>query len=145
MSDEFLSFEKAMAMLHFEESDLKKLVSEGEIRAFRDQDKMKFRREDIERFRKRKEKEAQEAQEVEEPVELLFEEQVEPLEEMPTLEVGGDGEARSPAQPAPVVVEDAGPVDYGFWVTYRVPILVVAACAAALAYLGWDQLHGMFS
>ena len=35
-----------------QEEELKRLVSEGEIRAFRDQDKMKFKKEDIERFRR---------------------------------------------------------------------------------------------
>ncbi|MFO0984108.1 MAG: hypothetical protein U1E76_20705 [Planctomycetota bacterium] len=38
--------------MHIEEEELKRLVSEGEIRAFRDQEKMKFKKEDIERFKK---------------------------------------------------------------------------------------------
>jgi len=47
-SDEFLSFEKALRELKMRSEELKKLVSEGEIRAFRDGDSMKFRKEDIE-------------------------------------------------------------------------------------------------
>lgn len=46
-SDDFLSFEKALRELKMRSEDLKKLVSEGEIRAFRDGDSMKFRAEDI--------------------------------------------------------------------------------------------------
>lgn len=46
-SDDFLSFEKALRELKMRSEELKKLVSEGEIRAFRDGDSMKFRREDV--------------------------------------------------------------------------------------------------
>ena len=46
-SDDFLSFEKALRELNMRSEELKKLVSEGEIRAFRDGDSMKFRAEDI--------------------------------------------------------------------------------------------------
>ena len=52
MSKDFYSFERVLRELQMEEEELKRLVSEGEIRAFRDQDKMKFKREDIERWRK---------------------------------------------------------------------------------------------
>ena len=45
--EDFLSFEKALRELKLRSEELKKLVSEGEIRAFRDGDSMKFRREDI--------------------------------------------------------------------------------------------------
>lgn len=46
-NDDFLSFEKALRELKMRSEELKKLVSEGEIRAFRDGDSMKFRRDDI--------------------------------------------------------------------------------------------------
>jgi hypothetical protein len=46
-NDDFLSFEKALRELKMRSEELKKLVSEGEIRAFRDGDSMKFRAEDI--------------------------------------------------------------------------------------------------
>ncbi len=51
--DDFYSFEKALAELKLREDELKRLVSEGDIRAFRDEDKMKFRREDVERLMKK--------------------------------------------------------------------------------------------
>lgn len=47
-SEDFLSFEKALRELKMRSEELKKLVSEGEIRAFRDGESMKFRAEDIE-------------------------------------------------------------------------------------------------
>lgn len=47
--EDFISFEKALRDLKLKSEELRKLVSEGEIRAFRDgPDSMKFRREDIE-------------------------------------------------------------------------------------------------
>lgn len=52
MAEDFYSFEKVLRELHLQEEELKKLVSEGEIRAFRDDDKMKFKKEDIERFKR---------------------------------------------------------------------------------------------
>lgn len=51
--DRFFSFERALRELKLKEDELKRLVSEGEIRAFRDEDKMKFRKEDIDRLRKK--------------------------------------------------------------------------------------------
>lgn len=47
-SEDFLSFEKALRELKLRSEELKKLVSEGEIRAYRDGNSMKFRAEDIE-------------------------------------------------------------------------------------------------
>jgi excisionase family DNA binding protein len=47
--EDFISFEKALRDLNLRSEELRKLVSEGEIRAFRDgPDSMKFRREDVE-------------------------------------------------------------------------------------------------
>jgi len=46
-NDDFVSFEKALRDLKMRSEELKKLVSEGEIRAFRDGDSMKFRLEDV--------------------------------------------------------------------------------------------------
>lgn len=51
MAEDYFSFEKVLRELRLEEEELKRLVSEGEIRAFRDADKMKFKAEDIARFR----------------------------------------------------------------------------------------------
>jgi excisionase family DNA binding protein len=47
-SEEFVSFEKALRDLKLQSEDLRKLVSEGGIRAFRDGQSMKFKREDLE-------------------------------------------------------------------------------------------------
>jgi len=44
---EYFSFEKVLKELQMDEGELKRLVSEGQIRAFRDEDKMKFRADDI--------------------------------------------------------------------------------------------------
>jgi excisionase family DNA binding protein len=46
-NEDFLSFEKALRELKLRSEELKKLVSEGEIRAYRDGDSMKFRRDDV--------------------------------------------------------------------------------------------------
>lgn len=45
--EDFVSFDKALRELQLRSEELKKLVSEGEIRAYRDGDSMKFRREDV--------------------------------------------------------------------------------------------------
>ena len=50
MSDsDFLSFENALDELSLEEDDLKRLISAGEIRAFREGSKMRLRTEDVTR------------------------------------------------------------------------------------------------
>jgi hypothetical protein len=75
VADEFISFDKVLRELQMQEEELKRLVSEGEIRAFRDQDKMKFKKEDVDRFRKTRpsaKDETMGAAEV--PEELVFDE-----------------------------------------------------------------------
>lgn len=54
MAEEYYSFDKALRELKLRSEELKKLVSQGEIRAFRDKDTMKFRKEDIEVLAKRR-------------------------------------------------------------------------------------------
>jgi len=51
VSDEFFSFDEALDELRLKEEELKRLVSEGEIRAFRKGDTMKLRRSDVESLR----------------------------------------------------------------------------------------------
>ena len=51
-NDDFISFEKALRDLKMQSEELRKLVSEGDIRAFRDGDSMKFRREDLDDLRR---------------------------------------------------------------------------------------------
>ncbi len=46
-NDEYMSFEKALSELNLREEDLKRMVSEGDIRAFREGASMRFRREDV--------------------------------------------------------------------------------------------------
>ncbi len=46
-NDDFLSFEKALRELKLRSEELRKLVSEGEIRARKDGDSMKFKKEDV--------------------------------------------------------------------------------------------------
>lgn len=52
MAMEYYSFEKVLKELIIDEDELKRLVSEGEIRAFRDEDKMKFKKTDIDGLKK---------------------------------------------------------------------------------------------
>ena len=47
--NDFLSFDRALEKLSLEEEDLKRLISAGEIRAFRDGSKMRLRAEDVDR------------------------------------------------------------------------------------------------
>lgn len=49
---DFFSFDEALNQLNLKEEELKRLVSEGEIRAFREGDTMKLRRADVESLRK---------------------------------------------------------------------------------------------
>ncbi|MEO0651441.1 MAG: hypothetical protein AAFZ65_12265 [Planctomycetota bacterium] len=53
MSDQndFFSFEEALDSLRLKEEELKRLVSEGEIRAFREGETMKLRRTDVEHLK----------------------------------------------------------------------------------------------
>lgn len=76
MADEsFVSFDKVLRELQMQEEELKRLVSEGEIRAFRDQDKMKFKKEDIERFRRARDASKDDTLAKEDvPEELVFDE-----------------------------------------------------------------------
>ena len=50
-NEETFSFQEALNELHLEEEELKRLVSEGEIRAFREGEDMRLRREDVETLR----------------------------------------------------------------------------------------------
>lgn len=50
-NDQFFSFDEALDELRLKEEELKRLVSEGEIRAFREGETMKLRRADVEALR----------------------------------------------------------------------------------------------
>lgn len=49
--EEFYNFEEALDALRLKEEELKRLVSEGEIRAFREGDTMRLRRADVENLK----------------------------------------------------------------------------------------------
>ncbi len=51
MAEQYTSFEDALKELRLKDEELKRLVSENVIRAFRDGDRMKLRREDVEKLR----------------------------------------------------------------------------------------------
>lgn len=51
MADEYYSFEEALDELRLKEEELKRLVSEGEIRAFREGETMKLRQSDVKALR----------------------------------------------------------------------------------------------
>ncbi len=52
MANQFSSFEDALHKLELEEDDLKRLISAGEIRAFREGSKMHLRAEDVDKVAK---------------------------------------------------------------------------------------------
>ncbi|MBL8694686.1 MAG: hypothetical protein JNJ88_11370 [Planctomycetes bacterium] len=51
MADQYYSFEDALKELRLKDEELKRLVSENYIRAFRDGERMKLRREDVEKLK----------------------------------------------------------------------------------------------
>ena len=51
---DYYSFDDVLKELQLNEDELKRMVSEGQIRAFRSENKMKFKKEDIEKMRKEK-------------------------------------------------------------------------------------------
>ena len=51
MADEYFSFDEALDELRLKEEELKRLVSEGEIRAFREGETMKLRQSDVKALR----------------------------------------------------------------------------------------------
>lgn len=103
MADEFISFDKVLRDLQMQEEELKRLVSEGEIRAFRDQDKMKFKKEDVERFRRARDSSKDETLSKEEvPEELVFDEDDANQEVgMATAAIADDSFLEEEAAPAP--------------------------------------------
>lgn len=49
---DYFSFEDVLGQLQLDEDELKRMVSEGELRAFRDDNKMIFRKDDVENLKK---------------------------------------------------------------------------------------------
>jgi len=48
MAEDYISFDDALKALRMEEAELRALISQGKLRAFRDENTLKFRRQDIE-------------------------------------------------------------------------------------------------
>ncbi|MBM4033976.1 MAG: hypothetical protein FJ291_19665 [Planctomycetes bacterium] len=55
MADEYLSFEDALKSLQMQEAELRALVAQGKLRAFRDENMLKFRRGDVDGLRRQRE------------------------------------------------------------------------------------------
>lgn len=76
--EDFYSFEDVLDELKLNEDELKKMVSEGELRAFREEDHIKFKKEDVDNLKKGK---------ITEPTVFLpAEEILKPAEEKPLVE-----------------------------------------------------------
>ncbi len=58
MPDDYMSFDEALAQLQMQEAELRALVSQGKLRAFRDENTLKFRRTDVDQLRQERETEA---------------------------------------------------------------------------------------
>ena len=54
---EFYTFDEVMQELQIDEEELKRLISQGELRGFRDGDEIKFRRDDVLNLKKNRETE----------------------------------------------------------------------------------------
>jgi hypothetical protein len=103
MPDDYLSFDDALRELQMQEAELRALVSQGKLRAFRDENTLKFRRTDVESLRKQRETEptlvlqpggeeetaTPEVPIGEEPVELLGDEALDYDDTAETI-IGGD-------------------------------------------------------
>lgn len=104
MATEYLNFEEVLRELQVDENELKQLVSDGDLRGFRDADSMKFKREDVLKVKKGRETEptiiltdSDQAMGTEETSdELILEDQEEPsvlnIDDIVAEEVGGEDE-----------------------------------------------------
>lgn len=102
--DQFFSFDEALKELRLKEEELKRLVSEGEIRAFREGDTMKLRRADVESLRSELSGgEVVDLGEVDE--ELVFEDEADPIAET--------GMATEEIADVETIIEDDGVEDVG--------------------------------
>jgi len=137
-NDDFLSFEKALRELKLRSEELKKLVSEGEIRAYRDGDSMKFRKEDIATLGSKSDADARlsEGDALEDDTGMVTEQ----ISEEDTLLAEDDVEVQKPtrsARPARSAPVSAAPAAAGkepTWVT-------VAACVGALVMIWAALVH----
>ena len=102
MAEEYISFEDALRRLELQDAQLKRLISENEIKAYRDGERMKLKREDVDRLRNRLVGTEAEAAQTEE---LVFEDDEageEPgMETVPLTEAETMVEKTAPKRPAP--------------------------------------------
>jgi len=100
MPDEYLSFDDALRDLQMQEAELRSLVAQGKLRAFRDENTLKFRRSDVESLRKQREaeptlrmrqepKREEPAPLAEEPIDLLADQSLDYDDTAETI-IGGD-------------------------------------------------------
>jgi uncharacterized protein involved in exopolysaccharide biosynthesis len=117
--DEFLSFEQALEALSLDQVQLKRLVSQGEIRAYRDGDLLKLRRAEVEKLRGE-----------------IARGEVDPLEDSPEQIVFFDEpELDVPAQPAaPAFPGFLTVLRRGWPVIAGVALLVTGAVAVAVHF-----------
>ena len=102
--DEYVDFQKALDELNLSEEELKKLVSEGDIRAIRgEHNMMKFRREEIERLKQDTGKTIQYTEDSSDTLtdDLLFDEEDE-------LDVEDEGMATAQISSSETFVEERG-------------------------------------
>lgn len=89
MAAQFIEFEEAKNILNVQDRELHAMVARGELRAFRDQGLLKFRREDLEKLRSSRSS----AQAPVQPAPVLDFDRTAPAEEAPTIpaiELGGE-------------------------------------------------------
>lgn len=105
---EYFSLDDVMKELGKDEEEIKRMVSEGELRAFRDENKMKFRKDDIESLKKGKSTEptvilpsGEEAPTVEPQ-----EETTDTVLDLDKIEIGADETAVPEMEVSPPPVED---------------------------------------
>jgi excisionase family DNA binding protein len=53
VAEDYIPFEEALRRLELQDAQLKRLISENEIKAYRDGDRMKLKKDDVERLRSR--------------------------------------------------------------------------------------------
>jgi hypothetical protein len=108
MPDEYLSFDDALHELQMQEAELRALVSQGKIRAFRDENTLKFRRSDVDTLRKQRETQPT----------LVVQPEAAPLDEEPTaiaeepIDLLAD-EALDYDDTAETIIGDVGATDTG--------------------------------
>jgi hypothetical protein len=113
--DDFLSFEDVLRELKVSENELNKMISEGEIRAFRSEDKIKFKKNEIDGMRKEHITEPTVAIPSEQEELLPAEPELPPIEEDPILLEEDAGNVTTPiglpSDSIPTIVDEVSLVE----------------------------------